>query len=55
MRFFETVLIFANIIAFCTLAIKQLRTIHWIGYAALAALLVAVIEVVVEGLPYNNL
>lgn len=47
MRFFEIILVLFNILAFCTLGIKH--TIRWIGYAALAALLIAVIEVVVEG------
>lgn len=49
MRFFEAVLIFVNILTFCTLAIKPLRAIPWIGYAALAALPVAVIGVAAEG------
>jgi uncharacterized membrane protein YhaH (DUF805 family) len=41
-------LILVNLIAFGTLAIKQLRARRWIGYAALTALPVAVIEMVVE-------
>ena len=49
MRFFEIMLILVNIIAFCSLAIKQLHTIRWIGYAAPVALLVSAIEMVVEG------
>ncbi len=49
MRFFEMILTFANIIAFCTLVIKPLHTIRWIGYVIPVALVVAVIEMVAEG------
>lgn len=49
MRFFEIMLVLVNIMAFCTLTVKQLHTIRWLGYAALAALLIAAMQVVVEG------
>ncbi len=49
MRFFEIILSIANIIVFCIIAIKRFHTIRYIDYAVPAALLIAVIEVAVEG------
>ncbi len=47
MRVLEIVLVVINMIAFCSLGIKH--AIRWIDYAAGAALLIAAIQVVVEG------
>ncbi len=47
MRFFEFILVISNITAFYSLGIKH--TIRWIDYAAVSALLMAAIQVVVEG------
>lgn len=47
MRFLEIVLVVINILTFCSLGIKH--TVRWIDYAAQTALLIAVIQVAVEG------
>jgi hypothetical protein len=49
MRPIETLLSLANLLASCILAIPQLRAIHWIGYWALITVLIAGVQVLVEG------
>lgn len=49
MRIFEIVLIVTSILTFCTLAIPRLQVIRWIGYAAPVALLLAIVQMLVEG------
>lgn len=47
MRFFEIILIVVNIIVFFALCSKHTK--RWIAYATMAALLIAILEVVFEG------
>lgn len=49
MRFFEFLLSLANMMAFCVLTSVGLSAMGWAGYTALAALLVAVIQIAAEG------
>jgi predicted dienelactone hydrolase len=49
MRPFEILLSIAYLLTFCTLAIPQLRAIHWIGYLALITTLIAGLQMLVEG------
>ncbi len=49
MRPLEILLSVTNVLAFTVLAVPRLRAVHWIGYLALVTVLVAVIQVLVEG------
>ncbi len=49
MRPFELLLSLANVLLLCMLAVPGLRTGRWIGYAALVTLLVAGLQMLLEG------
>jgi len=49
MRPLEALLSGANLVVLCAIAIPQLRTMRWLGYLALIAMLIASLQVVVEG------
>ncbi len=49
MRSLEILLSLANLLAFLDLAIPQLHALPWIGLVSLAALLIAFIQIIVEG------
>ena len=49
MRPLEILLSLANLLTFCILTIPRLRAIHWMGYMALTTVLIACIEILVEG------
>jgi len=49
MRFFETLLSLVNLLAFLGLVIPRLSALHWMGYASLVALLIAITQLVMEG------
>jgi hypothetical protein len=49
MRPFEILLSIANLLTFCTFVIPRLRSMHWISYLVLVMMLVAGIQVLVEG------
>lgn len=49
MRPLEILLSLANLLTFCILAIPGLRAIHWMGYVALITVLIAGIQILVEG------
>ncbi len=49
MRPIEALLICANLLTFSFLLVPRLRVIRWIGYSAPAGLLVAIVQVSVEG------
>ena len=49
MRFLETLLSIVNLLTFLILAIPRLQTLPWMGYASLIGLLIAVIQIVLEG------
>jgi hypothetical protein len=49
MRPFETLVFLANLLTFLVLAVPPLHVVHWAGYAALIALLIAVVQMLVEG------
>lgn len=49
MRPVEILLSLANLLTFCILAIPRLRAIHWMGYLALITVLIAGIQMLVEG------
>jgi predicted dienelactone hydrolase len=49
MRPIETLLLLANLLTFFVLAIPLLRAVRWTGYLALITLLVAGVQVLVEG------
>ncbi len=49
MRIYETLLSLANFLTFCILVIPRLRVIHWMGYLVLITVLMAGIQILVEG------
>ncbi len=49
MRPIETLLVLAVLLIFFVLAVPRLRAVHWTGYAALIALLIAGAQILVEG------
>ncbi len=49
MRPLEILLSLANLLIFCILAIPRLRAIHWMGYLAPITVLIAGIQMLVEG------
>lgn len=49
MRRLEFLLTLANLLTFCILAIPWLQAIHWMGYLALITVLIAGIQILVEG------
>ena len=49
MRPFEILLSLVNLLAFLGLAIPRLHALPWIGFASLAALLISVIQIILEG------
>ena len=49
MRPVEILLLVANLVTFFVLVIPPLRAVRWMGYAAVIALLIAGMQVLVEG------
>ena len=49
MRPIETLLLLANLLTFFVLTVLLPRTVRWTGYSALIALIIAVVQVLVEG------
>ena len=49
MRPFETLVFLANLLTFIVLVIPRLRNVRWTGYSALITLLIAFVQVLVEG------
>lgn len=55
MRPLETLVIFTNLLAFFVLTIPLLRSLSWLRYVVPSALLVASVQIVVEGLRWQML
>src|SRR5512138_2834773 len=49
MRPIEILLVLANLLTFCVLAVPRLRAARWTRYSALIALLIAGTQVLIEG------
>jgi hypothetical protein len=49
MRPFEAMLIIANVVAFFVLVVPPLRAVRWLGTVAVIALVLAGIQIFVEG------
>ena len=49
MRAIETLLLLTNLLTFCVLALPLLRGIFWLRYWVLIAVLIAVVQVLLEG------